>query len=166
MMRPRTRATLLLVAVVALAALPVGGIAFALWNGTGTGTGVATTGTSLAVALAPGSPTATLYPGGQSSVVLTASNPNAEPAHFSSLSLDPSQGSGGFAVDAGHSGCPTAALSLTSQTNGGSGWTVPAKSGAVNGTLPITLSNALTMSTAAASACQGATFTVYLVVGP
>jgi len=32
--------------------------------------------------------------------------------------------------------------------------------------LAITLTNALTMSASAASACQGATFTVYLVAGP
>ena len=42
---------------------------------------------------------------------------------------------GGFAVDAGHSGCTLGTLSYTTQTNGGSGWNVPAKVGAVNGTL-------------------------------
>jgi hypothetical protein len=43
---------------------------------------------------------------------------------------------------------------------------VPAKSGAVNGVLPITLTSALAMSLSAVNACQGATFTVYLTAGP
>lgn len=80
--------------------------------------------------------------------------------------LDTSQGTGGLAVDTSHSGCGLATLSFTTQTNGGVGWTIPAKVGAVDGTLPITLANALAMSTSAANACQGASFTVYLVAGP
>jgi hypothetical protein len=35
----------------------------------------------------------------------------------------------------------------------------------VNGTLPITLTNALAMGLSAANACQEATFTVYLAAG-
>ena len=65
-------------------------------------------------------------------------------------------------MDGGHSGCSVATLSYTTQTNGGAGWTVPARVGIVDGTLAITLSNALSMGAGAASACQGATFTVYL----
>jgi hypothetical protein len=56
-------------------------------------------------------------------------------------------------------------LSFTTQTNLGAGWTVPGKVGAVNGSLSITLTAALAMSTAAANACQGATFTVFLAAG-
>ena len=52
---------------------------------------------------------------------------------------------------------------LPVRPNGSSGWDVPAKVGAVNGTLLVTLSNALSMAASAADACQGATFTVYLV---
>ena len=36
----------------------------------------------------------------------------------------------------------------------------------MNGTLAVTLSNAIAMSLTALSACQGATFTVYLVAQP
>jgi hypothetical protein len=57
-------------------------------------------------------------------------------------------------------------LSLTTQTNGGTGWIVPAKVDAAAGTLPVSLPNALTMNAGAANACQGATFTVYLAAGP
>jgi hypothetical protein len=62
-------------------------------------------------------------------------------------------------VDAAHPGCVVSTLSFTTQTNGGAGWTVPG-----NGSLPLTLASALSMSTSAANACQGATFTVYLKV--
>ena len=54
------------------------------------------------------------------------------------------------------------ALGFTTQTDG---WVVAARSGGVDGTLSVTLPNALAMAPNAASACQGATFTVYLVAG-
>jgi hypothetical protein len=97
--------------------------------------------------------------------MLTVANPNRSPVRIGSLSLNTSQGTGGFAVDAGHAGCSVAVLSFTTQTNLGTGWTVPGKVGAVNGSLSITLTAALAMSTAAANACQGATFTVFLAAG-
>jgi hypothetical protein len=112
--------------------------------------------------LSPGTPTADLFPGGQSGVALTVSNPNTSPAHIGSLVLDTTQGTSGMAVDAGHSACAVAMLSFATQTNGGAGWTVPAKVGGVNGTLAATLSRALSMSVDAAAACQGATITVFL----
>jgi hypothetical protein len=90
-------------------------------------------------------------------VVLTVTNPNAGEVRVGSLALDLSQGTGGFGVDGGHAGCGLTSLSFATQTNGGAGWTVPA-----SGTLPVTLTNALSMGTGAANACQGATFSVYL----
>lgn len=163
MNRRRRLAILGTAAVLALVVVPVGGIAVAYWGGTGGGTGTSSTGTVVAVSLTAGTPTAGLRPGGTADIVLTASNPNTSPVRISSLALDTTRGTGGFAVDAGHSGCSVAALSYTTQTNGGSGWTIPARVGLVNGTLGVTLTNALGMSSAAANACQGATFTVYLV---
>lgn len=160
--RPRL---LVFIASLAILSVPVGGLAYAYWNGTGTGSGTGATATTVALTLSPGTPSAALYPGGQANVVLTANNPNYSIVTISSLSLNTAQGTGGFSVDGGHSGCSVAALSYTTQTNAGSGWTVPARVGAVNGSLTITLTNALAMSSAAADACQGATFTVYLVVG-
>jgi hypothetical protein len=115
--------------------------------------------------LSPGTPSSSLYPGGQSDVILSASNPNLSPIHIGSLALDTSQGTSGYSVDSGHSGCATSALTYTTQTNGGAGWTVPAKVGTVNGTLSITLPTALAMSTTAANACQGAALTIYLAAG-
>lgn len=152
-------------AVFALVVLPVAGIALAYWGGAGGGTGTTATGDVVPVSLSVGIPTANLRPGATAHVVLTATNSNGSPVRIDSLSLDTASGTGGFAVDAGHSGCSVAALSFTTQTNGGNGWTIPARVGLVNGALDITLSNAVGMSTSAANACQGATFTVYLVAG-
>ena len=132
-----------------------------VWHHSGSGTGAAT-GTSVAVTLSPGSATAGLYPGGSANVVLTVTNPNMFAVPIGSLASDTGQGTAGLAVDAGHSGCAVGVLTFTTQTNGGAGWTVPAKVAGVNGTLPITLTNALAMGSGAANACQGASLTVYL----
>ena len=157
---------LLPASLLVILALPAGGVAQAYWRSSGSGAGSATTGTTVAVTLSPGTAAATLYPGGQASVVLTVSNPNASPVHIGSLALDTGQGTLGFAADAGHSGCALSTFSFTTQTNGLAGWTVAAKVGAVNGTLSVTLTNALTMGVGAANACQGASFTIYLAAGP
>jgi len=164
-MTPRRR-LVLLAALLVLLGIPVGGVAWAFWSAGGAGAGSGTNGTLTALSLSPGSPTAGLYPGGSTNVVLTATNSNPSAVRIGSLLLDTSQGTSGFAVDGAHSGCSVTALSYTTQSNGGAGWSVPARVGITNGTLAITLTNALAMSTSAASACQGATFTVYLVAGP
>lgn len=141
------------------------GVAYAYWSAGGAGLGLGGTGTTVPITLTSGAPTAGLVPGSSSSVILTATNTNAATVHVSSLALDTTQGTNGLSVDAGHSGCALGALSFTTQTNGGSGWSVPGKVGAVNGTLSITLPSSLAMATSAANACQGATFTVYLLAG-
>ena len=166
MTRPRIARRLLPTSLLVVLAVLLGGLAYGYWSATGSGTGSGATGTTLAVTLGPGTPAAALYPGGQANVVLAASNPNAFPVHIGSLGLDTGQGTGGFAVDAGHSGCALSTLSFTAQTNGGAGWSVPANAGVVGGTLPVTLPGALAMSVGAVNACQGASFTVYLAVGP
>ena len=142
------------------------GAAWAYLTSAGSGAGSGGVSVSLqGMTLSSGTPTAALYPGGTADVALSASNPNSSALRIKSLALDTSQGTGGFAVDAGHSSCSVAALQFTSQNNGGNGWTVPAKSGSTNGTLSIGLANAISMSTGAANACQGASFTVYLKAG-
>jgi hypothetical protein len=163
-MRRFRRGTLVAVAVAITVA--VGGAASAMWTAGGGGTGGAGTGTLLPVVLSSGTPATPLFPGGQTNVRLTVTNPNLANVKIGSIALDASQGTGGFAVNAGHAGCVLSALSFTTQTNGGAGWTLPPRVGAIDGTLAITLPNALSMSTSVANACQGATFTVYLVAGP
>jgi hypothetical protein len=154
----------LLLAIMSLSALA--GIAAAVWSAVGSGNGKGGAGSTVAVTLSPAIPAAVLYPGGQADVVLTITNSNPSPVRIGSLVGDTARGTGGYAVDAGHAGCALSTLTFTTQTNGTTGWTVPAKTGSVNGTLAVTLTSALTMSLSALSVCQGATFTVYLVGQP
>jgi len=148
-------------AAVLVAALVVAGGAFAYFTTTGSGTGPGSVASaSQPVTITAGSPAGQLYPGGSGDVVATVSNPNPSPVRLASLALDTSRGTNGFAVDGGHPSCDTSVLAYTTQTNGGSGWTVPA-----SGSLPLTLGGAVNMGPAAANACQGATFTVYLKAG-
>ncbi len=160
--RRRTRARAFVVVVVLLF-LTAGTVtaASAYWSGRGGGTGTGATAAPVAVTLSPATPTAQLYPGGQAGVSLTVTNPNPSSLRVATLALDTTQGSNGFAVDAGHSACGTAALSFASQSNGGAGWTV-----AASGSLAITLPSSLSMGAAAGNACQGASFTVYLLATP
>jgi hypothetical protein len=152
------------VAVVLVFLLSASASGFLRAPGSGSATGSAAT--PVAVTIAPGSAGAGLYPGGQADVSLTVDNPNAFSLHIGSLSLATGQGAAGFGVDAGHAACATSTLGFTTQTNGGAGWSVPAKVGSTNGTVSVTLPNALAMSASAANACQGATFDVYLSAGP
>lgn len=140
------------------------GAAYAYWTTGGAGAGSAATGLlGSDLVLSPGSPTAALYPGGSSAVVLTVTNANSVAIHVGTLHLDTSQGTSGYAVDSGHATCDVSKLHYTDQSNGGSGWSVPAAAGAVAGTLDLTLPTALAMASDAPATCQGATFTVYLV---
>jgi ferric-dicitrate binding protein FerR (iron transport regulator) len=155
----------LAVGAIVVAVVCAGGVALAYWTASGIGSGAATTGSAAAVTLNPGSPDLDLYPGGQADVTLAVSNPNTTALIIGSLVLDPTQGTGGFAVDAGHSSCDVSTLSFTTQTNAGAGWQVPAKIGTTNGVLAVDLPNALAMTLDASNACQGAQFSVYLVAG-
>ena len=152
-----------LVVTVLLPVLMAGatGVGFAYWTRSGAGSGSGTTGTTQAVTLTPGSASNQLFPGGQSAVAVTVTNPNPGSVKVGSISIDTTQGTNGFTVDGAHSTCGVAALSFATQTNGGTGWTIPASGSSV-----LSLASSLSMSTNAANACQGASFTVYLKVGP
>ena len=142
------------VVVVAGAAI---GIAIAAWTTGGTGSGQAQAGSAASMTISVGTPSSSLYPTGSADVAATISNPNPYKVHVSSIAL------GAVTVDAGHSGCNTSSVSVTSpQTNGVTGWDVPAKSGGVNGSLNVDLTNAISMDNTANDSCQGATFTVAL----
>jgi hypothetical protein len=143
----------------------VGASAFAYWGAGGAGAGSGSTASTVAVTLNPGVASAGLRPGGVGDVVVQVSNPNSYVAEIGSLALDVAQGDGGYAVDAGHVDCALTTLDYTTQSNGGAGWAVPAASGGDDGTLSITLSDALGMGADAVNACQGATLTVYLAAG-
>ena len=148
--------------IAAAIALTLAAGAAGYWTTTGSGAGATTLDSPQAMTWSAGTPTTQVSPGATSAVATVATNQNTNTVHVNSISLDTAQGTGGFAVDGGHSGCALSALSFTTQTNGGSGWTVPAKVGATPGTLTIQMPGALSMNTGAANACQGASFTVYI----
>jgi hypothetical protein len=154
-MSRRAVTRLLLIVACVVVAVATGREIYAYWGGFGGGTGSGAAGTTLTVTLTPGTPTTPLRPGGQANVVLSVSNPNAFAVRIGSLALD----TGGITV-AGHAGCDVATLTFTPQNPVG-GWTIPA-----NGTLPVTLTDALAMGINTANQCQGASFTVYLAAGP
>ncbi|HCB05884.1 MAG TPA: hypothetical protein DEQ43_16835 [Nocardioides bacterium] len=137
------------------------GIAVANWSADGSGSGDADTDPSADLTITPGTPSAALYPGGTSAVVLTLQNPGVSAVTVGALNLATDEGVDGFEVDAGHPDCDEQSLSYTPQTNGGAGWTLPA-----GATLPVTLPGALALNTNADDGCQGATFTVHLVATP
>jgi hypothetical protein len=144
--------------VVAVLALASSAWAYLKTTGSGSGSG----GTNITVApvtiaAASGNSQALLPTGAASGdVKASITNPNSFSVHIGSLSLDTSQGSSGFSANA--AGC---ALSFTTQTNGGNGWTIPT-SGKSGNPLSIDLTSSVTMGTSAASSCQGRIFTVYL----
>lgn len=156
------RRGLLVGAVLAVLTLGTVTAASAYWGAGGSGSGSAATSTpTQALTLSPAVLSNQLFPGGQAAVSLTAANPNPAAIRIGSLTLDTGQGSGGFNLDGAHAGCDLASLSFTAQTNGGAGWSIPAA-----GSVSLNLPASLAMSTSASDACQGATITVYLAVGP
>lgn len=160
----RTRRGPAVVAATLLATATLGtGIAGAYWTAPGTGSGTAAAGSVTAsVTLSPGTPADTLYPGAQGDIVLTATNPNTAQVVLPSLVLDTAHASGGIQVGAKFPNCPSSSFTYTAQSNGGAGFTVPGRSGGVDGQASIKLAQALSMSVTAPDACQGATVTVYL----
>jgi hypothetical protein len=151
------RVLLLAAAAVAVCSAAAG----AYWTGSGSGSATTVLPDPHSLSLAPGIPTAQLYPGDDASVAIVASNPNSYFLHIGSMRLDTAGQP--FAVDAAHSGCDVSVLSFVTDDNGGLGWDIPPKVGAVDGTLTIDMAAAMRMTSAAANACQGATFTVRLV---
>jgi hypothetical protein len=148
--------------LVALGVFGVAGIARAYFStGSAASSGVAPVGGALGLTSTPVLVTTGLYPGGASDLSLIVRNANASPIHIGSLALDTTRGTGGFASD--QAACTVPALAYSAQTNSAAGWTVPAQASGTPGQLSIRLTGALTMGTSAGSACQGATFTVYLV---
>ena len=165
MLVPRSR-RILAIGVGVVATVALGGTADAIWTGSGGGNGSASSATVTPVTLSPGTPDGQLYPGGSADVVLTVHNPNSAEVHIGSLSLDTARGDGGYAVDASHSACSVSTFGFSAATNGGAGWTVPSQDSGAAGVLALALADALSMDANAANACQGATATVYLTVGP
>ena len=150
-------------AVAVAVGLVVAGGALAYYTAAGSGGGSASVASGAELAIDAVTPTGKLLSPGQTGEVdATISNPSPFPVRVNSLVL----GAGGITVDDAHAGCDTSALQYTRQDNNGEGWEVPARAGAVDGSLAVQLSGALTMDRSAADACQDAIFTVHLASGP
>jgi hypothetical protein len=147
------------IALVFVLALVSGAVAF--WSAAGSGTATSAVAAPQPLTFAPGAAASQLYPGAASDVAIVATNPNAFVVQVDSLALDLAAAEP-IEVDAGHAGCEVSALHFTTQDDEGNGWQVPARVGATDGTLAINLPASLAMSIEAASACQGATFTVHV----
>lgn len=140
---------------VTVAGLLFGGAAFASWGGSGSGTGTAATASAKSIVLAISSPSTTaLYPGQSGSVSASITDP------YSSQAVTIT-GLTGTVTTSNEATCPGVAnFSISSHPAG-----LPS---AVQPGSPFsgTLSNAVTMSSGAASGCQGVTVTVqYSVTG-
>ena len=151
------------VAVVVIAAAITAG-AIAYFSSKGGGTANVTAASPAPLTIEPGTPTGALSPGSSADVAVQVDNPNPFRVRVGSLVLDTSDGNG-FSVDSTHSsaGCTAgnADLSFTSQHVDDF---VPPKTGSDDGTLTVDLAGAVAMGAAAADACQGATFHVFLQV--
>jgi hypothetical protein len=129
-----------------VALLLASGIAYAAWSQTGAGTGAAAADTTDPLgALATIS--STLYPGSSATLTVTVSNPNPRPVTVTSIDR-----TGPVAASAG---CTTSGVTVSLPAT--VSVTVPA-----GGSAPVTLTNAVAMSTSSSSDCQGATFTIPL----
>src|SRR5437870_13889215 len=95
------------VAVLVIAGSVVG-VAIDAWTTGGSGSGQAQAGSAASMTISAGTPSSSLYPTASADVAATISNPNPYKVHVSSISL------GAVTVDAGHSGCNTASVSVTS----------------------------------------------------
>lgn len=144
-------------AIAVIALLVAGSLAYAAWSVNGSGTGSASAASAINLSLTPGSPSDSLFPGASGDVATTITNSNPFPVHVTAITLDSGQGTAGFAVDGGHSGCNINTLSFSAQTNGGSGWDIPA-----NDSIDVDAADAIAMGSGANDSCQGAAFTVYL----
>jgi hypothetical protein len=143
----------------AATAIVVGaGVAYASWTADGIGVGSAKAGTSAAITITSAAPTSSLYPTTSSDVSAVLNNSNSYKVHVSSISLDTSKGTLGFAVDTTQGNkdgaCNVGSLSFTTQS---AGWDV-----AASGTTPVDLASAISMDNTANDHCQGDFFTVYL----
>ena len=151
----RTRRKIAVVASVSLVTLIVASVAFAAWTANGTGSGEAKAKSAQALTINTVTATADLYPTGTANLKYTVTNPNDYKVNIALV-----EPNGAITVDAGHSGCNVASVTLTAASY--------AQNFDVNGagatSASQTLTGAVQMSNAANDACQGATFTIPLKV--
>jgi hypothetical protein len=146
------------VLVLAAAAAVIGlgaGTAYAYFTSSGSGTGSASTGTmqTVTITATAGTPTTPLLPDSTGDVTLQVDNPNAFAVTLVSVT-----GSGSITADSAHSGCNPSVVTFTPQT--GLSISIPASTTGYQVDLPA----AAAMSSSAADACQGATFSIPITI--
>src|ERR1700712_1052104 len=141
-----------LVAVAAIMALALSGVAYAFWTGGGTGTAGGTVSSGGEVTLT-GTVADGSAPGVAVAVHMTAANASSSSITVGDVQLD------SITVDAGHAACETGDFSMASVTENHA---VPA--GATAEALPADGSLAYGETSADQGACKGATLTLNLSV--
>jgi hypothetical protein len=147
--------------------IAISGVAFAAWTSRGEGEGSATALRAVDLSTSVATPVAGLYPGGSADLSITVNNPNPYPVSVTVIEPDTAEG---ITVDG--PGCEPENVSFS--VTGGSFSATPgvlnvpvavaAKTGSTPGSAPITLNKAVRMIADADNDCQGATFTVPVIV--
>ena len=146
----------LLTLVGSIAMLIVGSIVFAAWLVPGTGSGYAKAKQAQALTTDDVGATTTdqLYPGATGDVKVKVNNPNAFPVTVTAVDANGAVSSDKAAcTDVGGDVSKKTGVTFTNQTLSANN-VVPA-----NGSLTLTLNNAVSMSNQSVNACQGAVFT-------
>lgn len=156
-MRPRTRSGCIAVAFLAASVCltHAGDSASAYWRSAGHGNGTSTTGSLSVEAAAVTGYTAasTLIPGGSAEVVFSVTNPASNNGPLTVVAV-----TAAGSISSNASGCGAADVTFAAQS-GLSGPVIAAGT-----TSTVRIANALTMSTSASNACQGATFRIPLTI--
>ena len=127
--------------------------AAAYFKSTGSSNGHGSTGTlTVGVSGTTATPTTPLFPGGTGDVTVNVHNPN----NFA-VTLKTVNGNGTITPDASHASCSPTGVTFTNQTPN---LAIPAN--ATN--FAVDLAGAVSMSTASANGCQGATFTIPVAI--
>lgn len=144
-------------AVVALILGLGAGSAFAFFTSTGHGSGAATTGTAQSVTVVAESGGTTvnsdLQPGAMADLLVEIDNPNTYPLTLTNISEN-----GTTVTPVGGSGCSSANSGVSVPTQSSLNITVP------SGTTVVHISNGAAMSNSSATACQGLSFQIPVLV--
>ena len=139
------------IATLFLGLMLAGSIAFAAWTASGSGSGYAKamTAVDLSTVNVAATTNASLYPGGTGDVDIKVHNPNPYPVRVTTVALNPAG-----TITSDKAGCDGTNVSFA----GATGLSVDVA--ANGGETAKTLTGSITMIADAANACQGAVFTI------
>lgn len=154
MARARQRRRLAWLTLLAVPAIGLVGFgASAYWTNSGSAAVTGTVGTMSSATVAVTAEATALYPGGAADLTLSVTNPNAYSVVLSAVAVNPSPG-----LSSSDNGCDASTyLSIVPGT-------LPSTAIAAGATRTYTLTDAAQLSVNAVQACQGATFTIPLLV--